>query len=69
MQSNAQDIIANASSSLARLEADLIGQRDELLQNRAVEMAVGAAAADRVIDCARKIREIMSTTDQEGNLA
>ena len=69
MEINEQDILQNATCSLARLEADLIGQRDELFRNGSVEMAAGAAAADRVIDCARKIREIMSTTDQEGNLA
>jgi hypothetical protein len=69
MRINEQDIIERASSSLARLEADLIGQRDELLRIGSRELATGAAAVDRVIDCARKIREIMSATDQEGDQA
>ncbi len=69
MPINEQEILDNAVSSLARLEADLIGQRDELLGNRSSEVAAGAAAVSRVIDCARKIREIMSTTDQEGDQA
>ena len=69
MPINEQEILQNAAASLARMEAELIGQRDELLRNGSEEMAGGARAADRVIDYARKIREIILTTHQEGDQA
>ncbi len=65
MPADDREILRKARASLARMSDGLGAQRDELLR-LGPEMCAGAELAGRVIDCARKISEIMSTLDQEG---